>query len=215
MRLEVENDVVKDNPSMEDIANALESLDGIKSSFAILGRDDLTYIQTSRLVRAGFSLEYQDGTLKSHFRCLGTLSLEDITKAFLSYAKNGKQWQETHKWELMRSNARASICQVNLRIDRSASALCIYGSVALCFLAVFLGSRKGANQRTWLSVFFAGAALVVAGCTTQAYRSGGFRGTFYSVTRSESPFQFWFAVALGYLFSAIILMGVAFLIKNN
>jgi hypothetical protein len=141
--------------------------------------------------------------------------LEDTTKAFLSYAKGEKLWQETHKWELMQSNAKAGIGRVKLKIDRSTLTLCMYSSVTLCFLAVFLGSRKGADQRTWLSVFFAGAALFVAAGTTQGYRSGGFRGTFYALTRSESPFQFWLAVVSGYLFSALILTCVILLIAKG
>ena len=56
-------------------------------NFAILERNELTYIQTALSVKGSFELEYQDGTLNAHYCCTSDLTLEDVTKAFQAYAK--------------------------------------------------------------------------------------------------------------------------------
>jgi hypothetical protein len=73
------------NPSRHDIATAIRSLDGSVDSFAILekGGLGLTYMQTSRNVRNGFVLEYQEGSTNRHYNAGGSpLSEHQVVTAF-------------------------------------------------------------------------------------------------------------------------------------
>jgi len=205
MKLEIEGEVIGKNPSSEAIAKALSSLDGKNKSFAILERDRLTYIQASGSIKDGFSLEYQDGSLKEHYCCSDDLSLKNATEAFQSYAKGENNWQKALKWKPMKMRAKGGVHLTKPQFDFSLSALFIYALIGLCLLAVFFGLRSGANKQVWLSVFFTSAALFVATGTTQILRSGRMRGTFFTTTRSESPIQFWVQVVFGYLISLAIL----------
>src|ERR1700677_3103788 len=99
MKLIVEGNVVCSDPAPESITEALASLDGNKATFAVLERNKMTYMQTSGSVAEGFDLEYQDGSLQKHYYCLDSLSLEDVTGAFQSYANGGGEWQAAYKWE--------------------------------------------------------------------------------------------------------------------
>ena len=50
------------------IAKVLASLDGSRNVLATLERSELVYLQAEGGVRAGFVLEYQDGSLDQRFR---------------------------------------------------------------------------------------------------------------------------------------------------
>jgi hypothetical protein len=100
------------------------------------------------------------------------------------------------------------------KTNRSPLTIAMYALVILSFVAVFFGSKKGANLRVWMSVFFCCAALFVAVGITQSLKAGRFRGRFFTITRSENPFQFWTSVIVGYLFSLLIIAGfIVFLMK--
>jgi len=99
MKLEVEGGLARKDPSPEDISHALSSLDGKGKSFAILERNQLTYIQAAGSATEGFSLEYQSGSLKEHYCCPNNLSLEEAIKIFQVYALNENGWQKLCDWE--------------------------------------------------------------------------------------------------------------------
>jgi len=97
MKLELENGTSIRNPDTRAIAEALASLDG----FAILGRDEMTYMQTSGSRREGFVLEYQEGDTDRHYQCPDPLTEKQITEAFLSYADGTDAWKTVFRWEKM------------------------------------------------------------------------------------------------------------------
>jgi uncharacterized membrane protein len=205
MQLEIEGKVVRENPTREEIAAALTSLDGKKASFAVLSHSGMTYLQASGSVKDGFSLEYQNGSLKEHYCCLNDLPLEDVTSAFQAYAKGNSGWQTAFDWEPMNRPLRA-IRVAKPRVNLSPSALVIYAFTFLCILAVIFASRKGANKRIWISVFFVSGALWIATWTTNALKTGAFGREFRTVTRTGSPTAFWLVVAQGYTIVLVILI---------
>ena len=94
MKFELENGPAVVNPDADAIASSLAAVRG----FAILSRDEMTYIQTSGSAREGFVLEYQDGDNDRHYRCPAELSLERVTLAFLSYAQGTDSWKTSLRW---------------------------------------------------------------------------------------------------------------------
>ena len=100
MKLEMENGFVQENPSAEVIAQALSTLGAKGSSFAILAKDDLTYIQTSGSTKDGCDLEYQENSVSQHFRATNeAIPLQDVIAAFQDYAAGGIQWRSRFQWE--------------------------------------------------------------------------------------------------------------------
>ena len=68
--------------------------------FATLGSSDLTYLQASGSVTAGFALDYQDGSLDQHYRSRASdLPLDGVTAIFLKYAGGDTSWRGDVAWE--------------------------------------------------------------------------------------------------------------------
>ncbi len=82
------------------IMRSIYSLTGEGDSFAILSKDDMTYIQTAGGPNSGFILEYQDGSLDKHFTCTNqNLTAAQVVNAFQSYTKQDGRWQQEFEWE--------------------------------------------------------------------------------------------------------------------
>ena len=94
MNLELENRPAVRNPDAAAIGKSLAGVQG----FAILSKDEMTYIQASGSAKDGFWLEYQEGDTEQHYHCLGRLSLEQATKAFVSYAQADEYWRTSVPW---------------------------------------------------------------------------------------------------------------------
>ena len=95
MKLEPETGGTFRDPSDSEIAAALSQLDG----YAILSQNKLTYLQASGTSQDGFALEYQVGDTEEHFACPDRLSLNQITSAFIDYAKGNLSWLSGFRWE--------------------------------------------------------------------------------------------------------------------
>jgi hypothetical protein len=89
--------VIAFDPTDDEITAALSQLDG----YAILGHDELTYIQAAGSSQDGFILEYQAGDTDEHFLCHDRRSLNEITTAFIDYAKGNESWCSAFRWEKM------------------------------------------------------------------------------------------------------------------
>ncbi len=86
------------DPSASQIAAELASLSG-GDSFAILSRDDLTYVQAAGTRREGFVLEYQEGSLDQHYRSTeNNLHLSTVTDVFQLYGAEDSAWQSRTSW---------------------------------------------------------------------------------------------------------------------
>ena len=76
------------------IAEVLASLDGSRNVLATLERSELIYLQAEGGVRAGFVLEYQDGSLDQRFRSRGpAVPLAQVTEIFQAYARGEATWR--------------------------------------------------------------------------------------------------------------------------
>lgn len=99
MHLELEDGTVISSPSAEQIAEALASVDGERNSYAILSHTEMTYIQTSGAGDTGYVLEYQDESLRKHYRSQDeAVSLERVIRAFQQYAKGDDTWKRDFRW---------------------------------------------------------------------------------------------------------------------
>ncbi len=88
-----------ENPTADDIARLLPE----EREFAILSEepDSLTYLQFAWSEEPGaLLLEYQEGTLYTHFRAIGTdLTIGRIVAAFQKYAEGDDSWKGEFRWE--------------------------------------------------------------------------------------------------------------------
>jgi hypothetical protein len=100
MRLELSDGSGLDDPTPEQIAEALAALPADAGSFAILSREELTYLQTSGSAKEGFVLEYQEGGLDQHYQSVAKqLPLDLVTRAFQCYAAADESWRELTAFE--------------------------------------------------------------------------------------------------------------------
>ena len=82
------------------IAKVLASLDGGRNVLATLERAELIYLQAEGAVRAGFVLEYQDGSLARRFRSRDqAVPLAQVTEIFQTYARGEATWRADLVWE--------------------------------------------------------------------------------------------------------------------
>ena len=100
MKLELGTGKVLDCVSEERIAHALSRLPGGDDSFAILHKDEHHYMQTDGSALDGFILEYQDGALDRHHRCVDdNLELLAIQRAFQLYFNGDDRWLTEFEWQ--------------------------------------------------------------------------------------------------------------------
>lgn len=101
MKLNVNGNLISSNPDHHSVVKALNSLSTKKGGFAILSKDDNTYIQTSGTPGEGFELEYQDGSLDRHFRNSNrNLELSQVANTFTCYLESDDRWKLEYSWEL-------------------------------------------------------------------------------------------------------------------
>ena len=85
------------------VAEAIRSLahQSEDEAFAILSRDDETYIQTLRTPDGLFGLEYQAGSLAAHYGCYAELDEAAIIRTFTLYLHEDPRWHDERQWEKM------------------------------------------------------------------------------------------------------------------
>jgi hypothetical protein len=87
------------DPSASQIAEELAALSGGGDSFAVLSRDELTYIQAAGARSEGFVLEYQEGSIDQHYRSTeDNLHLSTVTDVFQLYAVGDSAWRSRATW---------------------------------------------------------------------------------------------------------------------
>ena len=94
-----------EEPSLMHIREALELLkNDTPNSFAILARSGYTYMQVAGSVAEGYCLEYQEGSIDKHYRCLDQLTTNEVVEAFQSYRERDDFWKTKFQW--MKENIR-------------------------------------------------------------------------------------------------------------
>lgn len=84
----------------QNIIETLKKLPGKENPFMILGRDDLIYMQTLN-VDDGFILEYQEGSLKKHYRSIKSLDIGTVQKTLLQYHDGKTEWKNDIEFEVV------------------------------------------------------------------------------------------------------------------
>lgn len=98
MDLNINHERLLANPDADVIAQELSALE--ETDFAILARDELTFLQT--MVQEGIVLEYQTGSIDEHFSAEPPpTEMQSVIAAFQSYAAGTEDWQSAFSWELM------------------------------------------------------------------------------------------------------------------
>jgi hypothetical protein len=108
VKLELSTGKVLEDLSAETIAHALATLPAGDDSWAVLQKDEMHYMQTGgpaqgeRTWGDGFVLEYQEGSLDSHYRCVQEdLELSAIQRAFQLYFEDDDRWRTEYEWQLL------------------------------------------------------------------------------------------------------------------
>lgn len=99
-------DIIVSEKIIEDKLKSLSTKDD--SSFLILSKNEMSYIQTSGDFEAGFILEYQENDLDFHYSCVTQpLTNVQVVKAFKDYFNQNNKWKTELSWE------RESLAPVN------------------------------------------------------------------------------------------------------
>jgi hypothetical protein len=97
-KLSLENDTIIDNPTSNQIAQALSTLNTTNNTFAILEFDDMTYIQTAMENTQEFVLEFQDGSLVKHYQT-NVEDLHQVLTEFQGFLESRETWKQTIDWQ--------------------------------------------------------------------------------------------------------------------
>jgi len=100
MELTAEDGTTIDNPTVTDVGTVLEGGAGNAGFFAILARDDMTYIQAAGHEETGFVVEYQEGTLEEHYQSTEkNIDIRRIIEMFQLYLAGNPAWIAMVSWE--------------------------------------------------------------------------------------------------------------------
>ena len=127
MRLETEDGPAVEEPTGEQIREALSGLTGRADSFAILTRRDrpLEYLQTAG-ENHEFVVEYHEG--RKHYRAeADVLPLEKVAALFEAYNRGDEAWRDMAAWQ-----------NVTKETSGSAWVKALILAVALALVAVIL-----------------------------------------------------------------------------
>lgn len=108
------------DPTPQSIAALIPDLVGKTDPFAILDVDEQTYLQVL-WTSAGFVLDFQEGGVAAHYRCVAPMTAEATITAFQQYlAWNGK-WRPNEHYE--RVELRSPLFRISYRIGRLVGLL--------------------------------------------------------------------------------------------
>lgn len=96
----------------DDIATTLQDIEGKVDPFLILEQDEMTYMQTL-WTPEGFSLEYQEGSIKQHFISKFLLTREQVEACLNAFLRNDPSWKSTIEFE------QKNITDMSFKIGRS------------------------------------------------------------------------------------------------
>ncbi len=100
MHLDVNGDESFKDPSVDQIRDAIDSLDD--DTFAILSRGDEDYIQAYRHSASDYQLEYRAGSEDEHYGCAANgITSSQIQNAFEAFSAGADDWQAPWTWRKM------------------------------------------------------------------------------------------------------------------
>lgn len=101
MTLQVNGKLISRNPTSKIVRDSLAGLDVVRDGegFAILSRNEMTYVQVSGDRNIGFDAEYQEGDVGNHYRAENeSLSLDDVANMMAEYLDGEVEWKNYGKW---------------------------------------------------------------------------------------------------------------------
>ncbi len=116
MELNINDERVFREPDATTIEREVSTLD--EEQFAILKKDDETYIQAMVDPDEGMLLEYQDGSVEEHFGVAETPTKTAVVAAFLSYAAGTDEWKTRFEWARMELAAAEYTVFVSVPAER-------------------------------------------------------------------------------------------------
>jgi hypothetical protein len=121
------------DPDEKTLGRLLRECSSDSEFFAILEQGPNNFMQTAGCVADGFALEYQDGGLHHHNRCIDeSLELGDVTLALTLYLRDDVRWRTKFDWQ-----------PCDLRKERRTGHLAVAVIVALLIIGLFLVIRSG------------------------------------------------------------------------
>lgn len=225
MKLDINGTKEIDDPAKETLRAAVESLDAgtSGSGFVVLSSDKMTYIQSSGDSMTGFDLEYQEGSLKRHYRAGGVFTADQVVDILWDYACGGSEWEKAAQ----RGGEPASTETAPARRGSIKERMLARGArlptrfqlvVAAAFVATIATiaweKRKGSRAHPTqvgpevpvlfvgcIAFFFASQAYEILKTGRAQFRYGP---AYY---RDRDPFHFWAHLAAIFIFCAA---GIAF-----
>ncbi len=97
MKLEIESKGTSNPVNAAEIQTALQGLQG----FAILGPDEMNYMQASGSPEESYTLEYQTGDTDQHYSSKAPVSEATMIQAFVHYFQKNPEWKSLAEWEKM------------------------------------------------------------------------------------------------------------------
>ena len=99
MNLTTEGGLGGKNIGEQDIVEAFRN-DAKRGGFIILSHDNqMIYMQAAGDEDGSYILEYQDGSLESHYQCPNELSKARVQEAFIKYFRNDATWRSDFDWQ--------------------------------------------------------------------------------------------------------------------
>jgi hypothetical protein len=144
MTLHVENQKKINDPSREQIMEAISSLRTPSPSFAILSHSRMEYVQIAFGKGGGLVLEYQDGSIKDHFQSKRSdLTATEVADVFYAFGNGQTNWKHSLEWDRTEIRPKPSL------ISRVSSVSLLIGLVmAVPFLYGIQEDDRVARQGT-------------------------------------------------------------------
>jgi hypothetical protein len=100
MELTAEDGTSIENPTETDVETVLEEGAGNEDFFAILARNEMTYIQAAGHKEIGFVVEYQEETLEEHYQSAEkNIDIRRVIEMFQLYLAGNPAWIHKVSWE--------------------------------------------------------------------------------------------------------------------
>ncbi|MCV6623252.1 MAG: hypothetical protein OIF51_16035 [Cellvibrionaceae bacterium] len=96
---------IAEEASEDLIAEILAKLPYREDPFLILSNGDLTFMQTL-WVESGFVLEYQEGSIDSHYVTVSEQDEKSVREALISYLHGSDEWMSRMEFERMKMRGR-------------------------------------------------------------------------------------------------------------
>lgn len=109
MTLESDTDLKVENPSADQIRNAVAELPNREGSFVILSSSSRDYIQAAADRNARFTLEYQEGDKTRHFHAKEKLPQASVVDVLVRYSRGDSKCKATVTWQHEISGATSPV----------------------------------------------------------------------------------------------------------